>query len=38
MLRMIQTNLLEIEHDDITEDYDMPSWNKFFYNLYDSSE
>ena len=38
MLRMIPTNLLEIEDDDITEDYDMPSWNKFFDNLYESSE
>ena len=38
LLRMIPTNLLEIEHDDITEDYDMPSWNKFFDNLYESSE
>ena len=38
MLRLIQTNLLEIEHDDIKEDYDMTSWNKFFDNLYESSE
>ena len=38
LLRVIPTNLLEIEHDDITEDYDMPSWNKFFDNLYESSE
>ena len=38
MLRMIPTDLLEIEHDDITDDYDMPSWNKFFDNLHESSD
>ena len=27
-----------MEHDDITENYDMPSWNKFFDNLHESSD
>ena len=38
MLRMIPTDLFVMEHDDITENYDMPSWNKFFDNLHESSD
>ena len=38
LLRMIPTDLFVMEHDDITENYDMPSWNKFFDNLHESSD
>ena len=35
---MIPTDLFVMENDDITENYDMPSWNKFFDNLHESSD
>ena len=35
---MTPIDLLETEHDDIADHYDMLSWNKFFDNLHETSD